>query len=50
MAATISRAEEIRSRHLPGLRAAQASGKAESFLRQLGIIHLADIDREFPKP
>jgi len=48
MAAVISRAEETSSRHLPGLRHAQANGQAEPFLRQLSIIHLADIDREFP--
>lgn len=49
MAAVIHRAEETGSRHLPGLRHAQAGGKAEALLRKLGIIHLADIDREFPK-
>ena len=50
MAAVISRAEEVRSRHLPGLRHAQVTGKAEASLRRLGIIHLGDIDREFPRP
>lgn len=50
MAAAISRAEEINARSLPGLRQAQANGKAEAYLRKLGIIHLTDIDREFPKP
>lgn len=48
MMAAIERAEQVGSRHLPGLRAAQASGKAEAHLRLLGIIHTGDIEREFP--
>ncbi len=49
MEAAIDRAALTNSRHLPGLRHAQANGQAEALLRKLGIIHLADIDREFPR-
>ena len=50
MMAVIDRAEQIGSRHLPGLRHAQANGKAEAHLRLLGIIHTGDIERELPLP
>jgi len=50
MMAVIDRAEQIKAPNLPGLRQAQASGKAEAFLRRLGIIHTGDIDRELPLP
>lgn len=50
MMAVIDRAEQIGSRHLPGLRHAQANGTAEAHLRLLGIIHTGDIEREFPLP
>ena len=46
----IERAEQIKSRHLPGLRAALASGNVEKHLRTLGIVSPACIDREFPSP
>lgn len=50
MMAVIDRAEQLGSRHLPGLRQAQANGRAEAHLRLLGIIHTGDIEREFPLP
>ena len=50
MQTVIARAEELGHRHLPGLRASMAKGEAEKHLRSLGIIHPADIDREFPPP
>jgi hypothetical protein len=50
MMAVIDRAEQVGSNHLPGLRLAQADGKAEAFLRRLGIIHTGDIERELPLP
>lgn len=49
MIATIARAGEVKSKLLPGLRDAMAKGKAENFLRKLGIIHQNDIDRLFPR-
>jgi hypothetical protein len=48
MTTTIERAVAVKSRLLPGLRDAQAKGKAENFLRKLGIIHQNDINRLFP--
>jgi hypothetical protein len=49
MTTVISRAVEVRSRFLPGLRDAQATNQAEMYLRRLGIIHQNDIDRLFPR-
>ena len=48
MMAVIDRAEQVNSKELAGLRHAQANGMAEAHLRRLGIIHVGDIDREFP--
>jgi hypothetical protein len=48
MIATISRAVEVKSKLLRGLRDAQAKKQNERFLRRLGIIHQNDIDRLFP--
>lgn len=48
MLATIERATLVKSRLVPGLRDAHVKGKAENFLRKLGIIHQNDLDRLFP--
>jgi hypothetical protein len=46
---SIRRAETLRDPRLPGLRKAMQEGKAESFLRRMGIISKVDIEREFPE-
>lgn len=50
MTAAIERATETKSRLVVGLKDAQAKGKTEQFLRRLGIIHLNDLERLFPRP
>jgi hypothetical protein len=49
MSTVIHRASETKHRLLPGLRDAMVKGQTEAFLRKLGIIHLNDIERLFPR-
>lgn len=48
MRKVIQRAEAQKDRRLEGLRRACQEARSESFLRKMGIICDADIDREFP--
>jgi hypothetical protein len=45
---SIRKAEALQDSRLPGLRKAMVEGKAEPFLRRMGIISQVDIEREFP--
>jgi hypothetical protein len=49
MTAAIERAMEAKSRLVVGLKEAQAKGQTERFLRRLGIIHMNDLERLFPR-
>jgi len=48
MQSAIDLADRNRDPRLAGLRAAQAEGRSEQFLRNLGIICPVDLGREFP--
>jgi len=48
MQKAIQRAEKTQDRRLQGLRHALASNSTEAYLKKLGVIHEADIEREFP--
>lgn len=50
MSRVIERATRLEDRRLEGLKHASSTGSSESFLRRLGIICEADLDREMPLP
>lgn len=50
MAKAIERATATSSRLQGGLQQALAAGKSEQVLRRLGILSMADLEREIPKP